>query len=559
MNVFERALEDEIKKLILSSSSKSCDLDPIPTSVLKNCLDISITPITDIINISMETSTFPQNFKEAHVRPLLKKTSLSKNELKNYRPVSNLSFISKILEKMVANRLQAHIKNNHLSNPLQSAYRKHHSTESALLKVHNDIIMSMDKGEVTALTLIDFSAAFDTIDHATLTDRLSDWYGISGQSQIWFSSYLQNRHQSVKIEDTFSDKVTLSYGVPQGSVLGPVLFTLYTTPLSAIISSSDINHHLYADDTQIYMSLSVSNAKESLEKLQHCLMGVSAWMTGSKLKLNPSKTEFLPIGTKLQRKKFLNNFPCLFLGQDTNPSTSVKNLAVLFGSSLNFQKHISQTCRVCFYHIRDLRRIRKSLSLDLAKRIAVALVSSKLDYCNSLFHNMPEKDIARLQRIQNCLARVVTKAPRFSRSVPILKRLHLLPVKFRIYFKICAITFRTLKENQPAYLADLLVRPECSKYLRSTNSNRFVVPRIKTKTGSRAFSISGPALWNALPVPIRNAKTILTFRKLLKSHLFDLASPSAARLPVDEPDLASIMTYDHAKDLCASELGPLRI
>ena len=269
------------------------------------------------------------------------------------------------------------------------------------------------------------------------------------------------------------------------------------------------------------MSLSVSNAKESLEKLQHCLMGVSAWMTGSKLKPNPSKTEFLLIGTKLQREKFLNNFPCLLLGQDTNLSTSA-NLGVLFDSSLNFRKHISQTCRACFYHIRDLRRIRKNLPLDFAQQIAVALVSSKLDYCNSLFHNMPEKNIARFKRVQNCFARV---APRFSRSVQILKRLHWLPITFRIHFKICAITFRALKENQPAYLADLLVRPKCSKYLRSTNSNRFVVPRIKTKTGSRAFSISGPALWNALPVPIRKAKTILTFRKLLESHPFDLAFP----------------------------------
>ena len=158
----------------------------------------------------------------------------------------------------------------------------------------------------------------------------------------------------------------------------------------------------------------------------------------------------------------MNNFPCLLLGQDTNPSTSAKNLGVLFDSSLNFRKHISQTYRACFYHIRDLRRNRKSLSLDLAKQIAVALVSSKLDYCNSLFHNMPEKHIARLQRVQNCLAKVVTKAPRFSRSVPILKRLHWLPVKFRIHFKICVISFRTLKENQPAYLADLLARPKCS-------------------------------------------------------------------------------------------------
>ena len=191
---------------------------------------------------------------------------------------------------------------------------------------------------------------------------------------------------------------------------------------------------------------------ESLEKLQ--IVAVSAWMTGYRLKLNPSKTELLIIGTKVQREKSLNNFPCLILGQDTNLSTSAKNLGVVFDSSLNFRKHISQTCRA--YHIRDLRRIQKCLSFQLAKQIAMALVSSKLNYCNSLFHNMPEKDIARLQRVQNCLASVVTKAPRFSRSTPILKRLQWLPVKFRIHFKICTISFRTLKDNQPAYLADLL-------------------------------------------------------------------------------------------------------
>ena len=136
---------------------------------------------------------------------------------------------------------------------------------------------------------------------------------------------------------------------------------------------------------------------------------------------------------------------------------------------------------------------------------------------------MPEKNIARLQRVHNCLARVVTKAPRSSRPVSILKRLHWLPVRFPIHFKICAIIFRTIKDNQAAYLADLLARPKCSKYLRSTDSNTFVVPRIKTKTGSGAFSISGPILWNALPVPIRNGGTILIFRKKIKSHLFDLA------------------------------------
>ena len=163
MNSFERATEDEIKKLILSSSSKSCDLDPIPTSVLKNRLDILVTPITDIINISMDTSTFPKKKQRSSCKTTTSLPKRAETEL---------------------------LKNNHLSNPLQSAYRKHHSSESALLKVHNDIIISMDKGEVTALTLLDLSVAFDTIDDATLPNRLSNWYGLStsGQGQIWFSS-----------------------------------------------------------------------------------------------------------------------------------------------------------------------------------------------------------------------------------------------------------------------------------------------------------------------------------------------------------------------------------
>ena len=151
-----------------------------PTSLVKICLDILIKPITDIGNLSIETNAFPHEFKEAHVKPLLKKSSLPKNHLKNYRPVSNLNFISKILGKVVASRLQSHINKNDLANPLQSAYSKFHSTESALLKVQNDIALSMDKGEVTALTLLDVSAAFDTIDHTTLTKRLSNWYGITG-------------------------------------------------------------------------------------------------------------------------------------------------------------------------------------------------------------------------------------------------------------------------------------------------------------------------------------------------------------------------------------------
>ena len=189
----EPASEDEVRKIIKKSASKSRDLDPILTNNLKALLDILLKPITTIINLSLESGTFPLSFKEAHVTPLLKKSNLPVNNHKNYRPVANLSFISKIIEKVVSNRLQAHINSNKLNNPMQSAYRKFHSTEAALFRVNNDISASLDKGHVTALTLLDLSAAFDTIDHNTLTNRLAEWYGVSGMVLAWFKSYLCGR------------------------------------------------------------------------------------------------------------------------------------------------------------------------------------------------------------------------------------------------------------------------------------------------------------------------------------------------------------------------------
>ena len=447
------ALEDEVMKIIMKSASKPCDLDPIPTNILKALLDILIKPITTIINLSLESGTFPLSFKEAHVTPLLKKSNLPVNNIKNYRPVSNLSFISKIIEKVVSNRLQAHINSNKLNNPMQSAYREFHYTETALLRVHNDISVSLDKGHVTALTLLDLSAASDTIDHNTLTNRLAEWYGVSGMALAWFKSYLCGRHQQIKIDKSFSDSSLLEHGVPQGSVLGPLLSSLYTAPLSTIISSYGLSHHLYADDTQIYISLTGDTATESLKMLQSCITGVSAWMAQSKLKLNPSKTEFLLIGPKS------------VLDNEMNPADSARNLGVFFDSGLNFRQHISQVSSSCFYHIRDLKLIRKSLPVALAKQIAVALVTSKLDYCNSLLHEIPAKDLQKLQRVQNCLARVVAKAPRFSRSIPLLKSLHWLPIKFRIKYKICTFVFRCLNDGQPSYLSSLLFSADSIKHL----------------------------------------------------------------------------------------------
>ena len=189
-------------------------------------------------------------------------------------------------------------------------------------------------------------------------------------------------------------------------------------------------------------------------------------------------------------------------------------------------QQISQTCKICFYHIRDFRRIRKYLSPEAAKSVACALVTSHLDYCNSLLYNLPDRDIERLQRVQNCLAHVVCRASRFSRSKPLLNFLHWLSVKYCIRFKICTITFKAFLFHQPTYLFNYLVPIQNSRLLRSSNTNMLTVPRFRTKWGSRAFAVAA-GTWNSLPVNLRTASPVTSFKKNAEDFSFQFASIGA--------------------------------
>ena len=200
----------------------------------------------------------------------------------------------------------------------QSAYRKHHSTESALLNIHNNILLNMAKGSVTALTLLDLSAAFNTIDHTILLDMFNVYCGISELALGWFKSYLSGRKHSVKVGSTLSHPAALQYGVPQGPVLGPILFSLYTNPISSVIHShSSINHHFYADE--LYTTLSPTNFSCSFQKLNNCLNDIQNFMFANKLKLNPEKTEFILRGSKNNCKQRLPHFSINILSNQVLP------------------------------------------------------------------------------------------------------------------------------------------------------------------------------------------------------------------------------------------------
>ena len=226
---FMDATEADIWNIIKLSPVKSCELDPLPTWLLKECKAELVPLITDIVNMSLRESMFPKSLITALIRPLLKKTGIDSDILKKFRPISNLTFISKVIEKVISGRLNEHLINNSLFDSLQSAYRDKYSTETALIKVQNDILSALDAGSSAILLMLDLSAAFDTIDHDILLSRLCNVYGITSDALDWFRSYLSGRIQRVVIEDSVSVDQELAFGVPQCSVLGPRIYCMYET------------------------------------------------------------------------------------------------------------------------------------------------------------------------------------------------------------------------------------------------------------------------------------------------------------------------------------------
>ena len=310
----------------------------------------------------------------------------------------------------------------------QSAYRMYHSIKTALLRIQNDLLLGIEKQKVSALALLDLSAAFDTVDHAVLIDRLESFFGLSGIALSLVKSYLTDRTQSVKIGEHLSPPVLLNTGIPQGSILGPLLFSMYTAPLEQTLLSEGVSFHFYADDTQIYMSFSAQDAEHSINRLTQVLDLVQTWFTFNKLSLNPDKTEYMLIGTWQQHKKLEDkNLSFSFGGHNIEPSDKFRNLGFFMDKHLILKSHVSKICQISYYHIRNFRRIRDHLDLNSAKLLANALVSSRLDYCNSLLYGINEGLSKKLQTVQNSLARVVVPSVKRTDHIsPVLKQLHLL-------------------------------------------------------------------------------------------------------------------------------------
>ncbi|MDW1542860.1 reverse transcriptase family protein [Vibrio sp. YT-17] len=414
------------------------------------------------------------------------------------------------------------LHDNNLFEEFQSGFRVHHSTETALVKITNDLLIASDKGLVSVLVLLDLSAAFDTIDHQILLQRLDHLIGLKGSALSWFKSYLSDRFQFVHVHNESSLRTKVCFGVPQGSVLGPILFTLYMLPLGNIIRNHSVNFHCYANDTQLYLSMKPEESNQ-FTKLHNCLKDIKTWMSTNFLMLNSDKTEVIVLGPKQLRDSLSDDIVSLD-GIALASSTTVRNLGVTFDQDLSFNSHLKQTSRTAFFHLRNIAKIRPILTRKDAEKLVHAFVTSRLDYCNSLLSGSSSKSLKTLQLIQNAAARVLTGTKKQDHISPVLASLHWLPVKSRIEFKILLLTYKALNGQAPSYLRELTVSYYPTRTLRSENAGLLLVPKVsKSRSGARAFSYQAPLLWNHLPVTVREADTVSTFKTRLKTFLFDKA------------------------------------
>ena len=497
-------------------TSGASGVDGVTIHLIRLTFGVIAPHLLHIVNSSLITGKVSDLWKTANVTPLFK--GGDQNDPNNYRPISILSVIGKLCERLVGNQLVTYLSKHHILSSEQHGFRPGHSTESAMLSTVNLLTNNIDRGMVTSLTTTDTSKAFDSVQHSRLLQKLG-WYGIDTH---WFSGWLEGRSQRV----TGCDRtLPVTHGVIQGSILGPILFVLFTNDLPSFIDRAQLI--MYADDAQFLDADVPSNVNDLRDRVETTLSLVLNWFTQNRLKINPRKTDLLLV--RSPRLQLAQNFEVRFGSATVRPSHSVKVLGVTVDSHLDWERHISVIVQRCYSILVGLAKLSRQLPWETKKVIIEGLVHPHIIYCLTVWGGCSKTQKHRIQKALNFAARIITGVKRSDHISPALKTLGWLKIDELLTERDLLTLFRLQNSpNAPDGLCQLVVpRSDVSVRLtRGAENNMLQIPRVRTELARRSFASRAARAWNRLPREIRTSKSHNVFKPDLHDWLLSNVSAS---------------------------------
>jgi hypothetical protein len=512
--------EIEVYKTIRSAKSTSKGIDDIPLSLLLNpsFLKFIMPILLHIFNFSLSSGQFPACWKSALVRPLPK--TRSPQSTSDFRPISLLPALSKVLERLAHKQIVDHITTHNLTDLYQSGFKKGHSTGTALLKVLDDVRLAMDTKMLTIAIALDFSKAFNSVNFSTLLSILQS-LNFSPKSIAWFRSYLSGRSQQVFVDNKYSTSLDLENGVPQGSVLGPLLFSIYLNGLPKVLRHS--RYHLFADDFLIYCHTPVNKIGVTVAHINIDLESIAAWAKSHSLKINPSKTQAIIFGYSrlLSQINFsmlpqlqVENVPIVYVKK-------IKYLGITLNERLQWNDHVNLVCGKVFGVLHSLRRCKFLLPINLRKQLVQSLIFPLFDYCDYTMTDITDELSLKLDRALNACVRFIFDLRKDEHISQYYTALAWLRVSDRRYLHVLRLIRLLIHDKTPHYLSEKFTFLN-NPHTRSELTLR--IPNHRTSVFNKSFTVSGCRAWNALPICVRKSESAKSYREAIKNSLLNNSS-----------------------------------
>ena len=514
---FRSVTESDVIKIVKSIKSNACGVDDISAHYLKLSID-SIAPfVTDIINSSFRHRCFPDRWKHAIIKPIPKNDDPTSPA--DFRPISLLPAISKIIESIAASQICCFFTGDNQLDELQSAYKKFHSTTTALLNISDDVYKALDKSLVTILILLDYSKAFDCANHRLILAKLKA-AGFHDEALSWVLSYLLDRKQKVRTDSGESRWVTMKNGVPQGSILGPLLFLVLVSDLYKSISNG--KYHMYADDTQLYYHCTLDEIEATISRINLDLEKVQIFSNNNCLRLNTTKSNYIIIGSRQNISKLNQKTlsPIVLNNKIIERKTHVKNLGVIFDELFTWKNQVNKCISTAYWKLRQAYRHKNFLSEKSKITICESYVLCHFNYCDSVYFNIAEFMKLKIQKVQNSCFRLIFGLRKYDHVSSCLVKLNTLNMHERRLLHGLSLMHRINLKITPSYLSDRIVRNEDLHAYNTRNRTNIVSERCNTAMRKDSFFPFFSKLYNEITSTANFRDiSIFTFKKRVKEHL----------------------------------------